>query len=178
MSPSTLQIVFTIFVVVVAFYAIYGLLVRRPLVRELRRQIRACANQLEALLVIGKIKEDDPGYKILRVRITKAHEHLHLIDMAHLLLAFRDGNGSAEAQHADDNAIIAATDSELEKIRKELDSRLLAALGVNSPVWAVASLSFVCLLVAVIGMGAFTGLVRSKLWDILDPNPVNRMVHA
>jgi len=145
--------------IVAPFYLTYGLLLRRPIIRQLRRELNACRDDAELFVRAGKVQEDDQVLNLLRKRCHNAHVALDRIDLTHALLA---RTISLDEKISEERSRLDA--SVFKDIALRMDIIVLKAFAVNSPVLVMAS-ALVCWLVIVFKGAKATGArVASRAW--------------
>jgi hypothetical protein len=146
-----------VLLVVSPCYLVYGLLVRRPLIRQFRKQIDACRDQVELLLLAGKLKEDDAPLRILRKRCHNAHANLDRVDVTHTLLASSsEYSRQLNAAVVEESAVLAAGIPEVRELARRLDDIVLKSFAANSPLLVCASM------LVLLGIVAFDGFKKTS----------------
>ncbi len=138
------------FAVVGPAYLIYGLLIRRTLLLQMRNEILAVSDRLELMVKAGRIGRDDAELKILRARCATPLAVLYRLDIAHLFLADRTPSylQAKEAFHVEESAL--KNRPELYELAQRVSRSLACCLAINSPAFLVLG-ALVILPLAVFG---------------------------
>ena len=130
---NTFSILVFVLLAWASFYAIYLNFVRPVILTRFRFRVAEVRDNLDLLLLAGKVHPSDESFKIVKRRAIGVEGELPYLSITNFLYARCDGNLRTTSEVREEHATIRAGNVEVKKLSDMLDTAVAGSFAANSP---------------------------------------------
>jgi hypothetical protein len=116
-----------------AVYAIYFAFIRSVILTHFRFTLSEVADDLNVLLLSGRLQPDDAAFSIVKSRLNRVRGSLEGINLTNLLLAVSYGHTRPLSEVEIENKTIQSSTEELRGVSLKMDMAVGGTFAANSP---------------------------------------------